>query len=279
MSETLPWNALTSDNSSHIFTHNSYGTSQLRLFESYTDTFLMSASYDYGMSQAAFIQNVNTSWTSFQKVIRTALYHSLLGGPLISIPVCGSTDNYNTTSQESLCMRWYLMAATMPIFMIYSDWPRRDPASLPTGYAYRIAIDAIEKRRLLSLFYHTVLTSREPLMRPMFYDFYADNETLALDQQYMLGSALLVAQPIFPDVSSVWVYLPPDAGVWYEFWGGKNYTQLGWIQLNVVETDWIMFIAGGSIIPLRNVSINSCTFNKYFSQKHKEMGQLTSNKI
>lgn len=147
------------------------------------------------------------------------------------------------------------MAATMPIFRISSDFPRRDPASLGTGHAYRIALDAIKKRNQLAVYYHTVMSSGEPLVRPMFYDFYADNETLELDQQYMVGTALLVAQPVLPDVSSVRIYLPPEVGVWYEFWGGKKHTELGWMQMSIVETDWIMFVAGGHIVPLRNVSI------------------------
>lgn len=223
----------------------------------------MTASFDYGISQAAIVQNVDASWTNFHHVMRQALYHSLLGGPLISIPVCGSLNDYNATTHEALCIRWYLMAATMPIFRISSDFPRRDPASLGTGYARRIALNAISRRQQLLMYFHTVLSSGEPLVRPMFYDFYMDNETIVLDQQYMVGSSLLVAQPVLPDVTLIRIYLPPSVGVWYEFWGGRNHTELGWMQLGIVETDWIMFIAGGSMVPLRNVSIKTLKIVSY----------------
>lgn len=127
---------------------------------------------------------------------------------------------------------------------------------MATATATNVAIDAIKKRQQLSLYINTVLNGREPLMRPMFYDFPGDNETLHLDQQYMVGSALLVAHPVVVDASRIWVYLPPGAAVWYEFWGGRKYTELGLMQYNIVDRDWINFVAGGSIIPLRNVSNN-----------------------
>lgn len=94
-------------------------------------------------------------------------------------------------------------------------------------------------------------------MRPMFYDFYDDNETLVLDRQYMVGPDLLVAHPVVPDASSIRIYLPPNVGTWYEFWGGAPYTELGSLRWSVVETDWINFIKGGSILPLRNVSMQT----------------------
>lgn len=256
MSETIPWNATGYNNKQHIYNHNSYGAAQVELFSSVVseDHFLMTASYDYGVSHAAIVQNVNISWTDFRQAIRTILYHSIFGTPLISIPVCGSSNDYDPTLQDTLCMRWYIMAATMPIFRISSDFPRRDPGALATGQSKNVATEAIEKRRRLSLYFYTVLRSGEPLMRPLFYDFYSDNATLTLDTEYMVGPAILVAQPVLPEIATMVLYLPPAAGVWYEFFGGRNYSELGMLKFNVVATDWITFIAQGNIVPLRNVS-------------------------
>lgn len=132
--------------------------------------------------------------------------------------------------------------------------PLRDPQHLTTGYARNAALKAIAERRKLSLYLHSVLKSGEPLMRPLFYDFYGDNNTLTIDTQYMVGPALMVAQILLPEVNTVNVYLPEEAGMWFEYFGGGNYTELGWKLFSVVETDWLMFIPQGSIIPLRNVS-------------------------
>lgn len=264
LSKTIPWNASSNDGELHIMKHNSYGTAQLQSFESRlnSDGFLMTASYDYGVPHAALIQDVDISWENLKTSIRTILYHSLFGNPLISIPICGSTGNYSVDSHEAICIRWYIMAATSPLFRISSVLPLRDPGHLETGYARNAALKAIAERRKLSLYLHTVLKSGEPLMRPLFYDFHDDNNTLTLDTQYMVGPALLVAQIVLPSVNTIALYLPPSAGVWYEYFGGGNYTDLGWRLFSVVETDWLIFIPQGSIIPLRNVSAELCV-NKF----------------
>lgn len=104
LAQTIPWNATTSTGELHITKHNSYGASQLKLFEDalQEDTFLMTASYDYGVQHAALIQDMDISWANLRKAIRTILYHSLFGQPLISVPVCGSTDNYDAQAHEKV---------------------------------------------------------------------------------------------------------------------------------------------------------------------------------
>lgn len=216
---------------------------------------MITSSYDYGIPQVAQIQNLDISWTNLKKAISTTLYHSIFGNQFITIPVCGSTDKFNENLDELLCIRWYLTAATFPIFRISSDLPRRDPLSLPSMFAARITSNAIKQRFKLLPYYHTILSNSEPLVRPLFYDYHSDNETLNLDEQYMLGDALLVAQPLKEPSYRLRLYLPPSAGTWYEFWGGQISNSTGWVEISIIETDWIMYIAAGHIIPYRNVSI------------------------
>lgn len=170
-----------------------------------------------------------------------------------SVPVCGSTKNF-TASNEQLCIRWYIVAATMPVFRISSELPRRDPMSLSTGHARNATLDAIKKRYALLPYFHTTLNTDPPLNRPMWYDYANEGETLSLDEQYMVGGSLLVAHPFLPDLAAVKVYLPEGKGCWYEFFGGRKYCRLGWVIVDIVPTDWVMFVAQGSIVPLRNVS-------------------------
>lgn len=39
---------------------------------------------------------------------------------MIGVPVCGDTDSFNKSSHETLCIRWYIAAATMPYFRVSS---------------------------------------------------------------------------------------------------------------------------------------------------------------
>ena len=49
-----------------------------------------------------------------------------------------------------------------------------------------------------------------PVMRPMFLEFPEDSRTFAMDAQWMLGEALLVAPVVAEGQSSVHVYLPAE---------------------------------------------------------------------
>lgn len=251
MSLSLDWDAKTVSNKFHYTQHNNYGSLQAELFTQ--NEFLATSSYNYGYKHAANVQNVNISWTNLKNAVRSSLAHSIFGSPLISFPVCGSTDFF-PESKESTCTRWYLTAATMPLFRISSLLPRRDPNNLYTVYAQNIAKYAINTRHMLLPYYYSIIKTEELLIRPMFYEFFDDQETHTLDEQYMIGNALLVAQFFYTGASSVRVYLPPSAGTWFEFWGGRSYKN-GWININVVERDWIMFLAQGNIVPLQFVSI------------------------
>lgn len=222
---------------------------------------LLTASYMAGTPGFAHEQNVNISWVNFKLMLTKTLSHSLFGGALYSTPVCGSTSFYSEEAHEALCMRWYLAATTMPMFRISSEQPRRDPSSFKLLTLQNVAIEAIQKRYTLLPYYYTTLAENMPLVRPMFFNFPNVTDVFDLDEQYMLGDALLVVQPVLFKIPIVKLYLPEHAGGWFEFWGGRKYLKKGWIELPVVETELVTFIAAGSIVPLQNVSIHFNIFN------------------
>ncbi|MGA2059428.1 MAG: TIM-barrel domain-containing protein [Thermoguttaceae bacterium] len=86
-----------------------------------------------------------------------------------------------------------------------------------------------------------------PPFRALVMDWPDDPKTYKLDDQYMMGEALLVA-PLFAPRTEREVYLPP--GEWYDFWthkkydGGRSYT----IQ-KPAETIPV-FVKGGTLLPL-----------------------------
>lgn len=251
MSNTLPWNVI-SENQTHIYNHIQYGASHLEKIQSILTKNLITASHTFDTNLPIIIQNVDISWTNFQKTISTILYNSIFGFHLISIPVCGSTSSFES-KHESLCLRWYLMAATSPIFRISSDLPKRDPNSLSTDFIAKNAKQAIDFRYSLQYYFYNVLINGEPLMRPMFYDFPDESDAFGLVEQYMVGGDILVAHPTLPDQSLLKIYFPKSVENWFEFNGGDVYNHSqsdnGWIKLSIVASDWIGFIREGSVIP------------------------------
>ena len=61
-----------------------------------------------------------------------------------------------------------------------------------------------------------------PMMRPLAYDWCDDELSLACDDEFMLGDALLVAPLLEENASSRRVYLPE--GNWADFFTGEKYT-------------------------------------------------------
>ena len=61
-----------------------------------------------------------------------------------------------------------------------------------------------------------------PPMRPLFYDFDSDLKAWEIDDEYMLGSDLLVAPIIYENEYSRKVYLPKEAS-WVDVWTGEEY--------------------------------------------------------
>ena len=239
-----------------MYHHNEYGQRQAEVLQKHIDPdlYIFSSSYKQGMDVIAQVQHLNATWANLRRMIRTTLRHGIFAHPLISVPVCGSTAFFDIQNQEVLCQRWYIVSATMPLFRISSDLPRRDPNSLFTNQARRIALDAMDMRNTFMPYIRTILWRGEPVMRPMFFDFYEDVETFELDEQYMVGDAMLVAQILLRDRFTLPVYFPNKSEAWYEFFGRERHDELGWTSLRVVESDWIIFLAEGKVIPFQTVS-------------------------
>jgi alpha-glucosidase len=60
-----------------------------------------------------------------------------------------------------------------------------------------------------------------PILRPLLFDFPDDPVTYTADDQFLVGSALLVAPITRPGIEHRHVYLP--AGTWHHFWSGERF--------------------------------------------------------
>lgn len=99
---------------------------------------------------------------------------------------------------------------------------------------------------LFSLGEHASRTG-EPLLRAMAFEFPDDPATKYLDQQYMLGSDLLVA-PVFSASEPVTFYLPP--GTWYQLLTGDAVAATGWRTESHGFQSLPLYIREGSVIAM-----------------------------
>ncbi len=153
-----------------------------------------------------------------------------------------------------LLSRWYQAAAFQPFFRSHAhlDSKRREPW-VYTEPHFGVMRDAVRTRYqllpyLYTLFYETSLTG-VPVMRPTWFEFPEDTGAFDLDEQFMLGGAMLVRPVLHPGVKSVQVYLPASS-VWYVYdaalQGMTN--SVPSVSRDVTAQDIPVFLRGGSII-------------------------------
>ncbi|KAL6035824.1 hypothetical protein STEG23_005221, partial [Scotinomys teguina] len=158
--------------------------------------------------------------------------------------------------EAELLVRWYQAGAYQPFFRGHAtmNTKRREPWLFGEEHT-RLIREAIRERYALlpylySLFYH-VHTSSEPVMRPLWVEFPDDLETFGMDDEYMLGSALLVHPVTEPQTMVADVFLPGSTEVWYD---SKTFAQ--WkggctVKIPVTLDTIPVFQRGGSVVPIK----------------------------
>jgi len=84
-----------------------------------------------------------------------------------------------------------------------------------------------------------------PMMRALFVEFPNDAGSWLIDDQYLLGSSMLVA-PLFEEVTERDVYLPE--GQWIDYQTKKVY-ESGWHTIKAGEIPIITLVKNGTAIP------------------------------
>ncbi|KAL1506617.1 hypothetical protein ABEB36_005944 [Hypothenemus hampei] len=256
---TLPWTLNESKASViHFDKHNLYGEFQKTAlqthfqFQSSEESLILSPTNLFGDPEPDISDNFSTSWANFNTYLNQILFKSIIGDRMFGLPICGDTIDYNKTAHETLCMRWYLAAAMLPFFRVSSGDIFRDPVNLNSQFAVKIVKSAMRKRMLLQDYFYTLLEKGEPVVRPMYFDYFYNTSTFSLESQYTIGTDIIVAHPLTSERTRLQVYLPHARGVWYEFWGGTPYKSdtNQFVEVDIVESDLLMFIAQGSVIAL-----------------------------
>ena len=227
----------TTRTATHLEVHNILGMQNtratfdgLRKLQPNVRPFVMTrASYAGGHRYAATWTGDNSSdWYHLRQTIPQLLNLSLSGFSMSGADVGG----FAATPQPELLTRWIELGAFQPIDRDHTatgtgpqePWENGTPEDLTLRRRY------IEERyRLLPYLYTTAEEMSRtglPIMRPMFMEFPEDASGHQLvdpmvDNDFMLGSDLLVAESPYPDeMDDFSVGLPPVG--WYNYWTGAR---------------------------------------------------------
>ncbi|XP_034968102.2 neutral alpha-glucosidase C isoform X2 [Zootoca vivipara] len=181
----------------------------------------------------------------------------LLTISMAGISFCGAdVGGFIGNPEPELLVRWYQAGALQPFFRGHANMntKRREPWLFGEENT-QIIRNAIKERYsllpyLYSLFYraHTVA---EPVMRPVWVEFPKELETFGIEDEYMLGNALLVYPVTEPKVTAVNVFLPGPQEIWYDF---RKFIRLeghGTVKIPVTLNSIPVMQRGGTVIPLK----------------------------
>ncbi|XP_030855177.1 neutral alpha-glucosidase AB isoform X2 [Strongylocentrotus purpuratus] len=182
----------------------------------------------------------------------------LAGIPFIGADVGGFFKN----PDEELLTRWYQAGAYQPFFRAHAhiDTKRREPWLLQPE-SKLIIRNAIRARYALLPFWYTLFHNSSqtglPPMRPMWMEFPKDADTFSMEDQYMLGNALLVS-PISDQGSRATSVYFPGNDPWFDVDTFFAYQGPATHNVNADLDKIPVFQHGGSIVP-RKERVRRCS--------------------
>lgn len=173
----------------------------------------------------------------------------LSGQPFVG----ADTPGFIGRGDGELLVRAYQVAAFTPFCRNHTAVDVYDHEPWRFGVPYENMVrDALELRyRLLPFLYTTLEEAHRtgvPLFRPLLLEFQDDYTALNLDNQFMVGSALLAAPVVRANERARDVYLP--AGRWFDYWTGAAIDATGDLRRVDAPLERMpLFVRGGSIVP------------------------------
>ena len=149
------------------------------------------------------------TWDHLAASIPMLLSISLAGVPFVGADVGGFFFN----PDSELLVRWYQAGAFYPFFRAHANLNtiRREPWLFDDDKMANMR-EAIRLRyQLLPLWYTLFYESHKsgmPVMRPLWVEFSQDENTYEMDDQFMVGSYLMVKPVVEPYATATELYLP-----------------------------------------------------------------------
>jgi alpha-glucosidase len=202
-------------------------------------------------------QRYTTMWTGDNTATWEALSLSIpmfetLGLSGVSF-VGADIGGFIGRSDGELLTRWYQVGFLAPFCRNHKEVNGYDGEPWRFGKYYEDIIRKYLKLRyrLLPFLYTELEESARtgvPLFRPLLLNYQQDANTLNIDDQFMIGSDLLVAPIVRRDLTSRMVYLPQ--GTWVDYWTGKRINGGSMIRVEAPLETVPMFVRAGAIIPM-----------------------------
>jgi alpha-glucosidase len=191
----------------------------------------------------------NSTWDSLALSIPMFESLGLSGEPFVGSDAGGFIGR----DTGEMLTRWYQVAFLTPFCRNHKDVKSYDQEPWRFGKYYEDIIRKYLKLRyeLMPFLYTTLEEAHRtgaPIFRPLLLNYQDDENTLNIDDEFMIGDGLLVAPVLKPNQTERLVYLPK--GTWYDYWTNKKHSGGTMIRVDAPLETVPMFVRGGAIIPL-----------------------------
>jgi len=152
-----------------------------------------------------------------------------------------------------LFTRWFEAGAYTPFFRghAHHESARREPWTFGEETTARLREVAKERYQLLAYWYtafHVAEKSGMPVMVPLWVHYPADEKTFAMEDQWLVGTDLLVHPVTSQGATSATVYLP-GSQPWYGVRDGVSYAPSAEHTVSAPLGTIPVFQRGGSVVP------------------------------
>lgn len=186
--------------------------------------------------------------------------HLAVAAPmLLSISIAGlsfagaDVGGFFGDTDAELMTRWMQAGAFQPFFRghAHHDTKRKEPWVYGEPTTSRIRKAVVARYTLLPYWYLTfyhAFKSGAPVMRPLWYEYPADEATFGMDDQWLIGRDLLVKPVTAPGVSELSVYFP-GSEPWYDLETHEKLQGPGAKKVKAPIDKIPAYQRGGSIMP------------------------------
>ncbi|MFV0388617.1 MAG: TIM-barrel domain-containing protein [Pyrinomonadaceae bacterium] len=197
------------------------------------------------------------SWDHLALSIPMLLNLSVSGVPFVGADAGGFQD----MPTAELYARWLQAAALTPFFRAHSVGWVGDKEPWAFGEEFtKINRETIELRYRFLPYLYTQFYLHEkdgtPVMRPLWFDYPEDTGSYLINDEFLLGSDILVAPVMKPGDQARGIYLPKGT-VWYDFWTGETIESGKMHYLKFPLDRLPIYVRKGAVIPMQDAVKNT----------------------
>ncbi|XP_038174419.1 putative maltase-glucoamylase-like protein FLJ16351 [Arvicola amphibius] len=255
----------------HYDVHNLYGWSQTRpTYEAVQEVtgqrgivITRSTFPSSGRWAGHWLGDNTAAWDQLGKSIIGMMEFSLFGIPYTGADICGFFGD----AEYEMCIRWMQLGAFYPFSRNHNNagTKRQDPVAWNSTfeeYSRRVLQTRYSLLPYLYTLMHKAHAEGSTVIRPLLHEFTDDNVTWDIDQQFMLGPAILISPVLESNTFEIPAYFP--RGRWYDHSTGFGQDSTGDWQILAAPLDHInIHVRGGYILPWQEPAMNT-----YYSRQN-----------